>query len=50
MTKLPSIIPPSLCADVVFFLIEKKTPRDAYKILGRYLGVTPPHVVIDTEL
>jgi hypothetical protein len=43
-------MPPSLCADVVFYLEDRRTPRDAYKILSRYLNVSVPKVVIDTEI
>ncbi len=43
-------MPPSLCADVVFYLEDRRTPGDAYRILSRYLNVSVPKVVVDTEM
>jgi len=43
-------MPPSLCADMVFFLEDKKSPRDAYRVLSKYLDVPTPNVIINTEL
>jgi len=47
--KLPNLLPPSLCADVLFYLEYRRTPRDAYRVLSKYTGISVPQAVISSE-
>jgi hypothetical protein len=48
--RLPTFLPPSLCADVLFYLEYRRSPRDAYRVLSKYIGISVPKVIVDTKL
>lgn len=45
------MLPPSLCADVLYYLEYRRAPRDAFRVFCKYLDNVPlPKVVVDNEV